>query len=82
MRYENDAVAARDGRANRAVGPIGPLLALAVMLAGPGAVAAQTHPDGGHERPAEVPMEYASTGVQPRDEGGVCGVIVLWTKGR
>jgi hypothetical protein len=35
-----------------------------------------------YQRPAEIPIEYASTGVQPLDEGGVCGVIVLWTKGR
>lgn len=35
-----------------------------------------------YQRPSEIPIEYASTGVQPRDEGGVCGVIVLWTKGR
>jgi hypothetical protein len=35
-----------------------------------------------YQRPAEIPIEYASTGIQPRDEGGVCGVIVLWTRGR
>lgn len=35
-----------------------------------------------YRRPSEVPIEYGATGVQPDDEYGVCGVMVLWTRRR
>ena len=35
-----------------------------------------------YRRPAEIPIEYSSTGVQPAEEYGVCGVVVLWTRRR
>lgn len=35
-----------------------------------------------YQRPAEVPIEYGSTAMQGGSGGGVCGVLVLWTKTR
>ena len=36
-----------------------------------------------YQRPSEIPIEYSSTGMQANtDAGGVCGVLVLWTKAR